>query len=211
MLKVRGRPASQARPQWSHTREWEEGTSFTFPERRWRGGTGDRHPSLCRSPDDGRWAWGRAAGGPLPLVVREQTAPLTCLCGISSCLSWGSPINPPQPNPRVSAVFHVPEWFLSSPPSVLPADPLPPHPALRMLKIDGLLPKAQSPSLSFSSFAPRRFLADCATSLHLLRPFIFFPRCFATFSVDHTSAVPHLCLNIASLMLPQEYFAISVS
>ena len=66
MLKVRGRPASQARPQWSHTREWEEGTSFTFPEQRWRGGTGDGHPSLCRSPDDGRWAWGRA-GQPMDL------------------------------------------------------------------------------------------------------------------------------------------------
>ena len=71
------------------------------------------------------------------------------LLGISSCLSLGNPINPPQPKPRVLQGFLCRNGFFPLLPSVLPADPLAPHPAPRTLKIDDLLPKAQLLSVSF--------------------------------------------------------------
>lgn len=70
MLRARGTPAFQAHLQWSHTREGEEGTSFT-PWAKLGRRTRDGHPGLHGNPDDGRWGWGRAAGRPFPPAIGE--------------------------------------------------------------------------------------------------------------------------------------------
>lgn len=148
-------------------------------------------PQSRRSPDDGRWAWGRLVDLTSGLWRADTDTQHAC-CGILSCLSLGNPVNPPTAKPQSSCSVSCAQMFLLSTAQSCQQVPYLHIPAPGTLN---WWPASWGPVAFSPFFLPAMEILSrlwCLSSRTSI--FNFFPAMFAVSRVDRASVVLLWCV-----------------